>query len=75
MQVLASLKCFREALQEVEFAVQSPTRNSSDDGSSEPVDGRAKRKRGVNSLERLIQNFEFILSLSEARFFYLRFNG
>ncbi|CAG5094185.1 Oidioi.mRNA.OKI2018_I69.XSR.g13325.t1.cds [Oikopleura dioica] len=33
VQVLASLKCFREALQEVEFAVQSPTRNSSDDGS------------------------------------------
>ncbi|CBY43072.1 unnamed protein product, partial [Oikopleura dioica] len=51
VQVLASLKCFRDALKEVEFAVQSPTRNSSD----EPADGRSKRNRGVNSLTKSLQ--------------------
>ncbi|CBY12573.1 unnamed protein product [Oikopleura dioica] len=51
VQVLASLKCFRDALKEVEFAVQSPTRN----GSDEPADGRSKRNRGVNSLTKSLQ--------------------
>ena len=39
----------RSRIIRLEFAVQSPTRNSSD----EPADGRSKRNRGVNSLERL----------------------
>ena len=56
MQVLASLKCFRAALSEVETAMQSPsteeTLSGSDRSKSPP---RARRKRNVNSLTKSLQ--------------------
>ena len=53
VQVLASLKCFRHALMEVECAMQSPTMNEDNDRSKSPP--RARRKRNINSLTKSLQ--------------------
>ena len=55
MQVLASLKCFRAALSEVETAIASSTEEtlSGSDRSKSPP--RARRKRNVNSLTKSLQ--------------------
>jgi len=53
VQVLASLKCFRQALMEVECAMQSPILSDTDASKSPPR--AARRKRNVNSLTKSLQ--------------------
>ena len=54
VQVLASLKCFRVALKEIECSMQSPNMlESENDRSKSPP--RARRKRNVNSLTKSLQ--------------------